>query len=167
MAGGKKAKPGGTAEQKQAVNASPPTQRNTAFIETAGASQRVFPREVRDAIYRYLLLGRNVKKHRDSGLWDTKGWADYYNFEVNILRANKAVYAEGKRRAPDLSLHSGHFADLCRHSEQQEKSCMERTRSLSCQLKSPRSLSRSSFTPFPSSLRTSLLLTASPSTVST
>ena len=111
MAGGKKAKRGGTAEQRQALNASPLVQRNTAFIETAGGCERVFPCEVRDAIYRYLLLGRNVKKQRDSELWNEKRRADHYCFEVNILRANKAVYAEGKRRNSDPSLHLGSFAD--------------------------------------------------------
>jgi hypothetical protein len=97
MAGGKKAKRGGTAKQKQALNASPPVQRNTAFIEATGGSERVFPREVRNTIYRYLLLGRNVKGQRDSEVWNAKGWAYHYCFEVNILRANKAVYAEGER----------------------------------------------------------------------
>lgn len=100
MAGGKKAKRGGTAKQKQALNASPPIQRNTAFIETASTSERVFPREVRNTIYRYLLLGRNVKEQRDSEVWNDKGWAYHYCFEVNVLRANKAVYAEGERRDP-------------------------------------------------------------------
>lgn len=111
MAGGKKTKRGGTAKQRQALNASPPTKRNTAFIETASTSERAFPREVRNQIYRYLLLGRNVKKQRDGELWAEKGWADHYCFEVNILRANKAVCAEGERRDHDPSLHLGSFAD--------------------------------------------------------
>ena len=100
MAGGKKAKHGGTAKQRQSMNTSPLLQRNTAFIETASASERVFPREVRNQIYRYLLLGRNVKEQRDSELWNEKGWAYHYRFEVNVLRANKAVYAEGDRKHP-------------------------------------------------------------------
>ena len=110
MAGGKKAKRGGTAKQKQA-----PSLRKTAFIETSDNSKRVFPREVRNKIYRYLLLGRSVKKQRDSELWNAKGWAYHYCFEVNILRANKAIYAEGESR--DLSKPSTHPADLCPHSE--------------------------------------------------
>ena len=89
MAGGKKAKRGGTAKQKRALS-----ERNTAFIETSDNSKRVLPREVRDKIYRYLLLGRNVKKQRDSELWNAKGWAYHYCFEVNILRASKAIYAK-------------------------------------------------------------------------
>lgn len=97
MAGDTDAKRSGIAQQQQNANASPPTQRNTAFIETADASERAFPREVRDTVYRYLLLGRNVKKHHDSELWNTKSWADYYSFEVNILRTNKAVHSEGER----------------------------------------------------------------------
>ena len=101
MAGGKKAR-GYAAKQKQHQNASPPIERNTAFITTPGGRERVFPPEVRNTIYRYLLLGRNVKKQRESELWNSKGWADFYDFEVNILRVNKAVYAEGKRR----TLHS-------------------------------------------------------------
>lgn len=100
MAGGKKAKRGGTAKERQTMNASPPIQRNTAFIETASASERVFPREVRNQIYRYLLLGRNVKEQRNSELWNDKGPAYNYRFEVNVLRANKAVYAEGERKHP-------------------------------------------------------------------
>ena len=114
MAGGKKAKRGGTAKQKQHPNASPPIERNTAFIATPGGHERVFPREIRNKIYSYLLLGRNVKKQRESELWNTKGWADFYNFEVNILRVNKAVYAEGKRRGLDSTLFFRHTANLCR-----------------------------------------------------
>jgi len=167
MAGGKKAKRGGTAKQKQSHNTSPPTQRNTAFTENSGASARVFPREVRDVVYRYLLLGRNVKKQRDSALWKTKGWADYYSFEVNLLRANKAINAEGKRSDLRLNYFSRHIADLCLHFEQQEKSCMARTHSLSCRLRSRRPASASDSTPFRSFLRTSLLSTTSQNTVST
>jgi hypothetical protein len=96
MAGGKKAKRGGTAKAKQMSNTSPPTERNTAFIEASGGPERVFPREVRDTIYRYLLLGHNVKKERGSELWKSKGMADYYCFELNILRTNKAIHAEGE-----------------------------------------------------------------------
>lgn len=92
MAGGKKAKRGGTAKNK---HASPPIERHTAFIESSGGLERVLPREVRKTIYRYLLLGRNVKKQRGSELWNTKGFADHYQFEVNLLRANKAIYTEG------------------------------------------------------------------------
>ena len=68
MAGGKKAKRGGTAKKKQHPNISPPIVRNTAFITTPGGHERVFPREIRNVIYRYLLLGRNVKKQRESEL---------------------------------------------------------------------------------------------------
>jgi hypothetical protein len=104
MAGGKKAKRGGTAKRKQALNASPPIERITAFIETSGGCERVLPREVRNTIHRYLLLGRNVKKQRDSELWNAKGWAYHYCFEVNILRANKAVYVEGEHRGLDPNM---------------------------------------------------------------
>lgn len=166
MAGGKKAR-GYAAKQKQHRNASPPIERNTAFITTPGGHERVFPPKVRNTIYRYLLLGRNVKKQRESELWNTKGWAEFYDFGVNILRVNKAVYAEGKRRTLHSNLHSKHAANLCRHLEQQEKSSMVRTPSLSCPARSTRSPSASSFMPFRLSLRTSLLSTASPSTVST
>jgi hypothetical protein len=78
MAGGKKAKRGGTAKKKQLLDASPPIERHTAFIETSGGSDRVFPREVCNTIYRYLLLGHNAKKQRASELWKSKGFADYY-----------------------------------------------------------------------------------------
>jgi hypothetical protein len=167
MAGGKKAKRGGTAKQKQALNTSPPIERNTAFIETSGGCERVFPSVVRNTIYRYLLLGRNVKEQRDSELWNVKGWADFYCFEVNILRANKAVYAEGELCVVDLRLHSRPSADLCLHSEQQGKSCMGRTHSLSSPPRITRSASRLQFLPFRLSLRISPLSTASPSTVFT
>ncbi|KAM0713199.1 hypothetical protein Q7P35_000651 [Cladosporium inversicolor] len=92
MAAGKKAKRGGTAKLKKALSV-----RNTAFIETSEGSKRVFPREVCNNIYSYLLLGCNVKKERDSELWNAKGWAYHYCFEVNILRANKAIYAEARK----------------------------------------------------------------------
>lgn len=165
MAGGKKAKRGGTAKQRQALNASPPIQRNTAFIETASTSERVFPHEVRNTIYRCLLLGRNVKEQRDSEVWNDKGWAYRYCFEVNVLRANKAVYAEGERRDPPRP--SRPPADLYLLSEQQEKCCMGKTHSLSCRLRSIKSATVSGSTPFRWSLRIFLLSTASPGTVST
>lgn len=158
MAGGKKAKRSGTAKHKQALNASPPVEHNTAFIETSGGCERVFPVEVRNTIYRYLLLGRNVKKQRDSDLWNAKGWADFYCFEVNIVRANKAVDAEGELRGVDPSLHSRHSADLCLHSQQQGKSCMGRTHSLSFPPRITKSASRLRFLLSRLSLKTSLVL---------
>jgi len=116
MAGGKKAKRGGTAKKKQLSNASLPTERNTAFIETHGESKRVLPREIRDTIYRYLLLGSNVKKQRNRELWDTKGLADYYCFDVSILRVNRAIHTESERQISTRRLYSRYPADSCRHS---------------------------------------------------
>lgn len=47
MAGGKKAKRGGTAKKRQLEAAASAIERNTAFIETSDGPERVFPLEVR------------------------------------------------------------------------------------------------------------------------
>lgn len=132
MAGGKKAKRGGTAKKKQLADASPPIERHTAFIETSDGPERVFPREVRKTIYRYLLLGSNFKQQRGSEMWNTKGFADHYQFEVNLLRANKAIYTEGMCQYDNPILHQSPFADL----HQRERFSTERTRSPSCRSRS-------------------------------
>jgi hypothetical protein len=67
---------------------------------------------VRKKIYRHLLLGRHVKKQRDSKHWTAKGIADYHPFEVNVLRANKAIYAEGEDRHADRTSRKGRLTDL-------------------------------------------------------
>lgn len=102
MAKGKKVKRhnGGGIKQKQAAlidgTPSSPTERNVGFIETPGGPERVLPPEIRDKIFRYLLVGVHVKTQWEPQLWKTKGYADYYRFEVNVLRVNRAFYAAAK-----------------------------------------------------------------------
>lgn len=87
----KKSKRGKRGKAKPVV---PSPSRKTAFIASENGSERVFPREIRNKIYRLLLTGDSVQVHPRGNPQEIR--VHRYRFRVNILRANKAINAEAK-----------------------------------------------------------------------
>ena len=82
----KKTKRGKRGKAKPAVPAVP---RTNAFIASENCPERVFPREIRNKIYRHLLTGHNVEIHTRGNPQEIR--VHRYSFHVNILRANRAI----------------------------------------------------------------------------
>jgi hypothetical protein len=98
--GGKKSRRGPRGEAKKKHVGTVDPDRNNALIESAGdpdTPSGILSRVLRDRIYRLLLLGSNCKVNRKTARWATEGWSHAYRFQVNLLRANKAIYAEAKQ----------------------------------------------------------------------